>query len=352
VIGNPAQNYVPVWLDPIESGTCLVFSDALRFDAAQRLVMTLERRGFDCETGWRLAALPTVTPTAKPATSPVADQLTGGDLPGLAPVVKTTGTPLSAETFRKLLQGAGYQVLGGAELGDPAGKAWTEIGAIDQYGHGYGWKIAQHIGDELKALEGRIAELLGHGWKQVLVITDHGWLMLPGGLPKAELPLHLAELRKGRCAVMKAGADTDQVLVPWHWDPEVCIALAPGIACYEAGKEYEHGGLSPQECVVPIVAVTPQGGARQAPVGIKEIAWKGLRCSIEITGAAPGMTVDIRTKAADPSTSLAQAPKAPNPDGTVSLPVPDDERIGEAAFVVVLAQDGTIRAQALTTIGG
>jgi hypothetical protein len=352
VMGNPAANYVACGLDAVEAGACIVFSDALRFDASQRLVMTLERRGFDCESRWRLDALPTVTSTAKPATSPVADQVTGGDLPGLAPVVKTTGTPLSAETFRKLLQGAGYQVLGGAELGDPAGKAWTEIGAIDQYGHGHGWKIAQHIGDELKALEGRIAELLGHGWKQVIVITDHGWLMLPGGLPKAELPVHLTELRKGRCAVMKEGADTDQSLVPWYWDPKVCIAVAPGIACYEAGKEYEHGGLSPQECVVPVIAVTLQGGAEPAPVGIKQIAWKRLRCNIEITGAAPGMTVDIRTKAADPGTSLAQAPKAPNPDGAVSLPVPDDERIGEAAFVVVLAEDGTVRAQALTTIGG
>ena len=103
---------------------------------------------------------------------------------------------------------------------------------------------------------------------------------------------------------------------------------------------------------MPVIAVTLQGGAGQAPVGIKQIAWKGLRCSIEVTGATSGMTVDLRTKAADPSTSLAQAPKAPNPDGSVSLPVPDDERIGEAAFVVVLAQDGTVRAQAHTTIGG
>ena len=352
VTGNPAQNYGAAALDPIEAGTCLVFSDALRFDASQRLVMVLERRGFDCVSGWRLAALPTVTPTAKPAISPVADQLSGGGVPSLVPVVTSSGTPLGAEGFRKLLQVAGYQVLGGAELGDPAGKAWTEIGAIDQYGHGHGWKIAVHIGDELKALEGRIAELLGHGWKQVIVITDHGWLMLPGGLPKAELPLHLAEVRKGRCAVMKQGADTDQSLVPWHWDPEVCIAVAPGIACYEAGKEYEHGGLSPQECVVPVIAVTLQGGVEQAPVGIKQIAWKGLRCSVEVTGVAPGMTVDIRTKAADPSSSLVEVPKAPNPDGAVSLPVPDDERIGEAAFVVVLAGDGAVRAQALTTVGG
>ena len=30
----------------------------------------------------------------------------------------------------------------------------------------------------------------------------------------------------------------------------------PGISCFEANKEYEHGGVSPQECVVPRLTVT------------------------------------------------------------------------------------------------
>ena len=157
-------------------------------------------------------------------------------------------------------------------------------------------------------MEGRVSELLDAGWKRVLVVTDHGWLVMPGRLPKAELPQHLTLERKGRCAVMKEGAQTDQATVPWYWDHSVCIAVAPGIACYEAGKEYEHGGLSPQECVVPVITITSGGGSELQGVGIKQILWKGLRCQVELTG--------------------------------------------EAAFVVVLAEDGSLHVQALTTVGG
>ena len=98
--------------------------------------------------------------------------------------------------------------------------------------------------------------LLDHGWREVVIVTDHGWLLLTGGLPKADLPFHLTHLRKGRCAVLKEGSDSDQQTVSWRWDDAVRIAVAPGIRCYEAGKEYEHGGLSPQECVTPVITVS------------------------------------------------------------------------------------------------
>ena len=48
-----------------------------------------------------------------------------------------------------------------------------------------------------------MAALIAHGWRQVIVITDHGWLLLPDGLPKTELKEHLTEIRKGRCARLK-----------------------------------------------------------------------------------------------------------------------------------------------------
>jgi hypothetical protein len=150
---------------------------------------------------------------------------------------------------------AGWQVLGEDELGDPSGRAWTEFGTLDSHGHAYGSQIAQRLQEEVRALGERIDALLAHGWHEVRVVTDHGWLILPGGLPKVALPIHQTEVRKGRCAVLKAGVVTEQQTVPWHWNPDVRIAVAPGIHGYEAGKEYEHGGFSPQECVVPVIRV-------------------------------------------------------------------------------------------------
>ncbi|MBI4494835.1 MAG: hypothetical protein HY690_18835 [Chloroflexi bacterium] len=121
-------------------------------------------------------------------------------------------------------------------------------------------------------------------------------------MPKADLPEHLAEVRKGRCARLKWGSNTDQQVVPWRWDPSVRFALAPGIHCYEAGKEYEHGGLSPQECVVPILTAS-KAAAPEAPIAIDAITWRRLRCNVAVKGARPGLRVDLRTKAGDPATS-------------------------------------------------
>ena len=83
---------------------------------------------------------------------------------------------------------AGFQVLSAEEeLGDIAGRAWSESGSIDAYGHEHGWRVAHHAAAELRGLADRIAGLLDHGWQKVVVVTDHGWLLMPDGLPKAEL---------------------------------------------------------------------------------------------------------------------------------------------------------------------
>jgi hypothetical protein len=296
-----------------------------------------------------------VTATAKPAVTPVADRLGAGD--GLGLVVCETGTALSADSLRLLLDLAGYQVLQQDDLGEPSGRGWTELGDIDSFGHQYGWKVARQVGREARALAARIADLLAHGWQEVTVITDHGWLLLPDGLPKVDLPEHLTEVRKGRCARLKPLSNTDGLSLPWSWDPNVSMAFAAGIACYQSGQEWEHGGISPQELVVPVLRVRQRGTGR-VQVSITGVTWHGLRCIVSLSGAVPapagvqGLQVDIRSKAADANTSLATEPKHPREDGTVSLVVPDDSRLGQAAFIVVLDSSGAPLAQTHTTVGG
>ncbi len=215
----------------------------------------------------------------------------------------------------------------------------------------HGWKIAQHAVGELAGLAERVEALLRHGWQLVVVVTDHGWLLLPGGLPKADLPQHLTHKRKGRCAVLKEGAVTDQQTVPWHWDPNVRIAVASGIRCYEAGQEYEHGGLSPQECVTPLITVTVLGGHQTEIVTIDSISWKQLRCNVEVSGAGPGWVADLRSKAAVPASSVAAEIKALEADGHGSLLVADEDWQGQAVLLVIVDEAGAVRAQAQTVVG-
>ncbi len=68
----------------------------------------------------------------------------------------------------------------------PSGRAWTETGEIDHKGHDLGIRLAHEINDEVSRIARRIRDLLDAGWSTVTVVTDHGWMLLPSGLPKNE----------------------------------------------------------------------------------------------------------------------------------------------------------------------
>ena len=64
------------------------------------------------------------------------------------------------------------------------------------------------IGLLLFAEDGTLEQtrLLEAGWTSVRIVTDHGWLYLPEGLPKVDLPKHLTLSRWARCAVIAGTA--------------------------------------------------------------------------------------------------------------------------------------------------
>jgi hypothetical protein len=206
------------------------------------------------------------------------------------------------------------------------------------------------IKEEIRSLVERITDLIQSGWRQVKVVTDHGWLLLPGGLPKHDLPGYLTETRWGRCAMLKPEAKPSGLLLPWRWAGEVGVALAPGVTCYQAGMEYAHGGLSLQECVTPVLEITH--APKAVAVVFTDVKWIGLRCRVTLDKGAPGLRVDLRTKAADPASSLAKGGKEVDAEGKASLPVEDDSFVGGAAALVVIDPQGVIIIKIPTTVGG
>lgn len=332
-----------------EDGTVTIFVDGLRLDLGHRLAERLGSLDVTVETA--LAALPTVTDTAKPVLTPVPDgSLVAGK--DLGPARASSGAKANINVLRGFMAERGLQVLQGAESGDPSGCAWAEAADIDKRGHDFGLAFVDEIDRALDDIAKRVKLLLDAGWEQVDIVTDHGWLLLPGGLEKVELPAATVELKKGRCARLKGGADVAVPTVPWHWDSDVRIALAPGVSCFEANQEYEHGGVSLQECVVPrlrvraAVARTVTGGA-----AITKLKWLGLMCRIEFENVAPGATVDIRALPADATTSVATETRVTTGAGKASLFVADEDLEGEDAFVVIVGRDGNILAQRDVTIG-
>ena len=335
---------------PVQPGTVFLFADGLRYDVSRRLAERLEATGHAVAVSTKWSALPSVTATAKPACSPVAAQLDGQALgEDFRPRIAATEQPLSTDRFRKLLDAAGFQTLDAAATGDPNGQAWTEEGQLDKLGHSMQAKLASRIGEQVDLLVERIAALLNAGWREVRVVTDHGWLWLPGGLPKVDLPRYLVTTRWSRCAVVDGASQVQVPTVPWHWNSQERVAVGPGIACFVANTEYAHGGLSLQECLVPVIRVTA-GNASTATPSIASVAWVGLRCRVRVE-RAEGTTVALRTQVGNADSALGE-PKRLGENGTASLLVADDSLEGATAAVVVLDANGQVLARQSTIVGG
>ena len=333
--------------------TCVAFADGLRLDIAVSLKALLEKKGMEVSLSYRVAPLPTVTATAKPLATPIWEHVEGRDAAeSFEPVLKSSGKPANATYLRKEMAGRDIEVLDLTNLSPRSADvktAWCEMGRLDELGHKLACDLVGHLEDELERLASSVEGLLDTGWSKVNVVTDHGWLLLPGGLPKTELPPYLVATKWSRCAVVSGDSSTDVPTFPWFWNEDVRIATPPGIGAFVKGTDYAHGGLSLQECVVPTLVVERSGGAATS-ASIESLEWKGMRCRIQVETEAASLSVDMRSNWRQPETSIAVATKELDDSGSTSLIV-DDEHEGAAATVVIVDSGGKVLDRKTTTVG-
>jgi hypothetical protein len=255
--------------------------------------------------------------------------------------------------FRKLITELGWKWFDSSHAGDPAGSGWTEVGSFDRYGHDQGAKMVWRISEEIEGVFLRVQELLTAGWKVVRIVTDHGWLWLPGGLPKVDLPTHLTVSKWGRCARPDPNATHTFRQVSWFWGNEHPVVLSPGISVFQNGVEYAHGGLTLQEALTLQIEIIAGANQDNASVTITDTKWVGLRLRIEVSPADADLRVDIRRKAGDASSSILAADdphknKGPNAEGRFTLMIEDDSLAGEAAILVMIRNGQVIAKKTLT----
>ncbi len=333
-------------------GCAIVFADGLRWDTACRLLTKIKYQGWEVQLSSRWAALPTVTATAKPAISPVAEKIGGNVVEDtFLPLIVKTGKTLSVDRFRKLLAENKVQYLTVEETGDPAGRAWTEQGELDSLGHSLQANLASRVNEQLDLLFERLQDLFAAGWKEIHIVTDHGWLLVPGGLPTVALPKYLTESRWARCAAIKEGVKIDCPVVPWYWNNQHYVAVGPGVTCFGKGNEYAHGGISLQECLVPFIAIQADGKAVSGLAVITDVKWTGLRCRVLVENGDPAMAVDIRLKVNEHDPKKVKS-KNLGKEGGASLFMIDDNLEGTPAVVVLIDAAGTVIAKQATIIGG
>lgn len=331
-------------IEPIPSKVgAVVFVDGLRLDLARRLVRRLEGLGANASLSWRWTGFPTSTSTCKPLVAPVADRVTGkGGEQSLTPV-SAEGKAVAQPVLRKLLEADGWTF--DAETG---GRLWCELGNFDEDGHSLQIRLADQITQGLEDVARRLVEIAKSG-RQIRVVTDHGWLLAPGGLPKVALGTGLVEpdQKRTRYARLKEGAATEHARAAWSWNPEVRLAMAPGASTFWP-CEYAHGGVSLQECVIPVIDVAPLTEARGAHVA--KAWWVQMRLRVEVDGGAD-LRVDLRAGSDGSGPSLVNHPKSLNENGQGSLLV-SEEYEGETATVVVLDDGGRVLARSVVKVGG
>jgi len=322
-------------------------------DLGQRLAAELVKQGLGVTVDWRWSTVPTVTATAKPASSPVAPKLDRtSEACDFVPRISESGKNLTSERFRSLLKELGVDPLAAGEKGKGGDSAaWVEVGTIDHRGHSEGVRLASMLAVEVRLVAERVSDLLASGWSRVKVVTDHGWLLLPGGLPKVSLPKYLVETNWRRCASVKEGASPECQQHAWHWNPTVSIALAPGISCFREGADYAHGGLSVQEAVTPVITVTRSGARGARDVVIASLTWNQLTGRVQVSGSG-GVAVDLRRDATNAKSTILDSDK-PRPidaKGQVKVYARDDAD-GVEAELVVLDADGNVVARRRTRVG-
>ncbi len=337
-----------------EKETCVLFADGLRFDVAGQVQEVLEARGVRIRLDHRVAPTPTVTATAKPVASPANSDCGSTDAAeDFAPVIKDTGLKTNAQRLRNVMKESGVIVLLAEDSQMPTNAekgGWSEVGQLDSLGHKLGARLVTQINTEVETIADRVVELLDAGWTRVKVVTDHGWLLMPGGLRKDNMPKYLTETKWSRCAIVKGESATDMPTYAWHWNPHVRVASSPGAGSFAANTEYSHGGVSVQECVVP--ELVAERGAERASAKIKNICWRGMRCRIAVDTNMVGLKIDLRLNWKQSATSIVAAVKDVEGDSETSVVVKDDSNEGMAAAVVVLDANGQVLDQKTTTVGG
>jgi hypothetical protein len=329
------------------AGAVLLFVDGLRMDLAHRLLIMLRRSGASVSVDYRWSGFPTVTATCKALASPAAGLLNAGSADTMYPTYE--GREAVKPVLMKAIEATGWSC-GDSLLGEVP--VWLEGRSIDRTGEDNGVDMVSLLRDVLTDITETVIRLARQG-RRVRIVTDHGFLLMPNGLPHAALTAGLAEPsgRAKRVALLKEGASSGYLRVPWTWDTAIQFATPPGIRAFYNGIEYAHGGISPQECILPVLDVTAEGATKAITL---TTSWRGLMVKVKAVGCE-GLMADVRVGAdtSGPS-ALIKGPKELDDAGEANLGVDSDYEGQTVCIVIYHLKSGPqdVLAKQVTKTGG
>jgi PglZ domain len=303
-----------------EGKVAYVWVDALRYEMAYELTQALTVNA-DSEMEAALGTIPTITPIGMAALLPGAQTGTKVVSAGAGKLaLEVGGTVLKDRKDRVsfLKTHAGVSVFD-AKLDDllPQPNKKIQDGIkhadlllitsqeIDMLGEENNVALARRTMDEvLRQLQQAFRVLGTLGVKTIIFTADHGYLFAddltndmkidaPGG--------HTADLH--RRAWVGQGGTADSSYLRTHisdfgLESELDIAVPWSFACFKVrggAEAYFHGGMSPQELIIPVVTLSPKKSTSGA---MSDIIWtltlgsqkiSTRLCSVQIAGKATGL---------------------------------------------------------------
>ncbi len=311
-----------------EGKTAYIWVDALRFEMARELVRIL-RGEFDVQLEPTIGTVPTITEIGMAALLPNAHSGTTQIVPvgesRLALQIGDTIIKDRQDRIRYLGDNAGAKVLDvrlDELLPKPNRKTEKAIRdaelilitsqEIDLLGESGNPFLARQMMDGvLLQLQRAIRVLFQLGVKSIVLAADHGYIFseglsidmkidAPGG-DTVDLHRRVWLGHGGAASPSYLRAELSEFSI----GSDLEIAVPGSFACFKApggGAAYFHGGLSPQELIVPVVTMTSTAGEKPSVAG--NIVWTlvpgsqkiGRFLSVKIEGVSEGLFAPIPPK--------------------------------------------------------
>ena len=296
-----------------------ILVDALRYELGADLVRQLDRIPGTAELRAGLAAAPTITPVGManllPASSgPLEVRLEGSKLAVFRGQVKIAGVPQRIDSLRAA-HGTGVvdlQFDKAVELNDTKLREHVQSASVlvvrsqelDAQGESGMLQAAWPAFVEMLSQLSRLVARLGHaGVTKVVVTADHGFVALPRSLADdrtIDAPTGGTGEIHRRAWIGKGAVDpvnsTRVQLSHLGVTSDLDIVTPDGLAVFRGGgsKQFFHGGLSPQELVIPVVVVEFEGTSDTTNVSV-DIAVAGGRITTATFAASLTFTGDLFT---------------------------------------------------------
>ncbi|MGC8731733.1 MAG: PglZ domain-containing protein, partial [Halothiobacillaceae bacterium] len=293
--------------------TAYILVDALRWELARELPGVLGG-AFETHTELVIGTAPSITEVGMAAL--LSSAASGLELGGESKLeVRVHGKLLKNRTDRiaYLKEKAGVPVVD-LRLEDPKGfrRRLKDLGEgpalvvvtsreIDQSGEEELSSAREHMERVLTHLGLAMRRLAEEGFERFVIATDHGYVYgedlaesekidPPGGdalLCHRRVWIGRGGTSGGECLlteVNRFGADSDLLLaVPWN----LAAFRTAGPAAYF------HGGLSPQEILLPVIVATPTGSAKGP--GARRLTWDVSLGSAKITARFLSVRIQARS---------------------------------------------------------